>query len=523
MIKIIIILLISSAALAQNTYYVATNGDNADAGSLNEPWLQIQYGVNQLSAGDTLIVSTGIYSETILFVGSLDSGIVNNPIRLTAQNNVTIDGTGITPIDRQGLITIRDASYIVIDGFELVNFKTANGIDINDTPVGILIEGNSTNLSIRNNIIHDIQNRSTCGQSSDCGPGANGIAVYGDKSAGISDIELINNEVYNCVLAASEAFTINGNVDRFKVINNYVHDNNNIGFDFIGYETDVCESCSPESNRVRNGYVKGNRAINNSIKLSVGSFATNPWYENDDGNAGGFYVDGGRNIIFDGNYSSQNDLGFEFASEHPGKSSEDILMINNFIYNNREVGVSIGGYAQSSTGEGGGSAKRIKILNNSFYKNQGWGTEVVFAFRVVDFIASNNVFYGVADIVDNFEQESNGQYQNILWINNIWWAIDNSSAGGLPENAPTVINPQFVDPGKGNLNIQQASAAVDNGILQSNISNWNSSLWVEIFGSNSIPVHGYQDINGQVRIENTIDIGADEFVTDLIFINGFDG
>lgn len=518
--------LFCSHAFSQNNFYVSTTGSNANVGSQLQPWLTIQFGVDQLIAGDTLNVSTGTYPETVLFDGNADSGSVNNWITLIS-NNAVIDGTGLTPVDRQGLITIRNASYIIVDGFELRNFKTSNGTEITDSPVGILIDGSSTNIDIVNNTIHDIQNRSTCGQSTDCGPGANGIAVYGDTVSGITDILLENNEVYNNVLSASESFTINGNVDRFMVINNFVHDNNNIAFDFIGYEDDVCSTCTDENNRVRNGFVQGNRAINNSIKLSVGGFPTNPWYENDDGNAGGFYVDGGRNIIFDGNYSSQNDMGFEFASEHSGKSSEDILMINNFIYDNREVGISIGGYAESNLGEGGGSAKRIYIYNNSFYHNQGWGTEINFAFRVIDFNASNNVFFGTGLINDNFAEEANGQHNNISWTNNIWWASNNSNTSQIPGTF-AVVDPQFIDPNNGNLNLVSTSTLIDDGTVQNNISTWTSPFWQEIFNQVTIPVHGNTDINSELRIEGLqIDIGADEFGTtlptdNLIFTNGFE-
>ena len=523
--KFLFLFFISFNTFAQSTFYVANNGNNANTGTVNQPWETIQFGVSQVNPGDQLIVKTGSYNEAVLIQGSMNSGTQNNKINITAQDNVVIDGKGISPVDRQGLITIRNASYIIIDGFELSNFKTADGFEIEDTPVGILIEGNSTNIVIKNNKVHDIQNRSTCGQSSDCGPGANGIAVYGDGIAGISDIELINNEVFNCVLAASESFTINGNVDRFKVINNFVHDNNNIGFDFIGYETDVCSLCNPEDNRARNGYIKGNRSINNSIKLSVGGFPTNPWYENDDGNAGGFYVDGGKNIIFDGNISSQNDLGFEFASEHAGRSTEDILMVNNYIYNNKEVGLTIGGFAQSTSSDGGGNAKRINIINNSFYHNQGWGTEINFAFRVIDFTAANNIFFGTADVNDNFAEENNSQSQNINWSNNIWWAVDNSDTSLLPDPLPIIVNPTFVNPSIGNLRLSSTSDAINIGSIQADIITWNSPFWDIIFSNSQIPIHGATDINGELRVEGTsIDIGADEFGTliDLIYLHGFE-
>jgi len=193
------------------------------------------------------------------------------------------------------------------------------------------------------------------------------------------------------VLAASEAFVLNGNIDRFTLVGNYVHDNNNIGFDFIGYEG-TCSNCiDDEDDRVRNGMVMDNIALNNSTTL----FGGNPWYGNDGESAGGFYVDGGRNIVFDGNKSIGNDIGFEFASEHPGKSTEDILMINNYISNNLSSGLNMGGYASNPNGEGGGNAKNIFIHNNSFFHNWDWGTEITFGYRIINAEFHNNIIVAI--------------------------------------------------------------------------------------------------------------------------------
>ena len=492
--------------LNQSGLFVSPSGSNTNPGTFDQPWQTIQYGVDRLSSGDTLTILPGVYHETVLFQGNDDSGAIGNPVFLTAEPGAVIDGTGLTPHGRQGLITLSNASHVVVDGFELRNFQTSNGDDMQDTPVGILVEGTATGVSIRNNRIHDIRNNSSCGQSTDCGPGANGIAVYGTSSAGITDIELRNNEVYNCILSSSEAFTLNGNINGFSVIGNYVHDNNNIGFDFIGYEEDVCPDCTAEQNRARNGIVKSNRAVNNTTTL----FGGNPWYEGDEGSAGGFYVDGGRFILFDSNLSSQNDLGFEFGSEHPQLATEDILMVNNFVYLNQQAGISLGGYEESSQGSGGGSARRIFLNNNSFYHNQGWGSEISLAFRVLDSQFVNNIFFGVGDVGENLTQEDNGQHQGLFWQNNIWWGSSTEGQNTLPGTA-IVADPRFVDANQGILRIESDSPAVDQGINLPDLSSWSDPFWQTLFSQGLIPAHGTSDINGETRMEGTIDIGADEY------------
>ena len=473
------------------TYYVAQNlfAKNTNKGSKNQPWASLQYAADQLKAGDTLVINAGTYSEMVLLTAQ-HSGTAQSPIRIISKGAV-ISGEGLKPKGTQGLITLRGARHIHIDGFELKDFKTEKGFEIDNTPVGLLIEGASSHIMVKNNKIHHIENLSTCTQSDDCGPGANGIAVYGNTQLPISNLIFENNEVSHCILASSEAFTLNGNIDGFKLINNYVHDNNNIGIDIIGYEQ-TCEDCVEALDRARNGIVVGNRAINNSTNLPLGEFKHNPWYEGEDGSAGGFYVDGGHNIFFDSNISSGNDLGFEFASEHPHKSTEEILMVNNAISFNREVGLTIGGYGKDENEEGGGNAKQLYIYNNSFFQNKGWGSEIVFAHRVSNTHIANNIFSGAGDVNDNFEAEQKG-YQNIRWENNLWWASgDTSDSSSLP-NGALVKNPFLTLPEKGDFSLYKGSPAINKAVKQADLK-WKSEFWQKEFPNGKIPSQGLKPI-----------------------------
>ncbi|MEO5935522.1 MAG: hypothetical protein ABIQ08_18460 [Duganella sp.] len=451
------------------------------------PGQSIQGAVEQAGAGDTVRVLAGTYAQKVVI--SNKSGNANAFITLKGDPGAIISGSGLSPSGRQGLITISNSNYVRVDGFE-VSGLTSSG---SNTPVGILIEGNGSHLQIVNNKIHDIRNTSTC--KDPCAVGAHGLAVFGKNATGVTDLLVQGNEVYKNVLQASEALVINGNVDRFEVLNNSVHDNNNIGFDFIGYEGE-CQNCG-ESDRVRNGLVRNNIARNNSS-------STNPWYGGE-GSAGGFYVDGGRNIIFDRNVSTGNDIGFEFASEHSGKATEDILMTNNFVYNNREAGLSLGGYSS-----GAGQARRIQVNNNSFYKNQGWGSEVVFQYKVIDSRFANNIFYGEGTVAENYLVEGSGNTGNV-WGVNLWWGAASSSTS-LP-GTRVVADPRYVAPQSGNLNLQATSPAINVGAVGTALTTWSSPLWTAYFPSGSIPVNGTLDINGQARAEGVIDLGADEYGT----------
>ena len=381
------------------SYYVATTGSNSNAGTEAKPWKTIQYAVDQVNAGATIYVQSGIYAEKVVFDGSADAGSVGNLVTLTNAPGASpiISGASLTSSGREGLITVKGSSYIKISGFEIKSFYSTGSA----TPCGFYMEATCTNVEFSNNKVFDIENTSTC--TDPCGVGAHGIGIFGTTSAGIKNVIFDNNEVYNCILQASEAFVINGNVDGFTQTNNYVHDNNNIGFDYIGYEGE-CSGCG-ENDRARNGLVKNNRSFNNRSDLA------NPWYAGD-ASAGGFYVDGGKDITFDGNISTGNNMGFELASEHNNKSTENIVVRNNVIYLNTEVGISIGGSVSNA------SASNIAVINNTFYKNHGWGSEILFQKNVKNSFIQNNISY--ADKTAAYENQGSGSTGN-TWSNNLYF------------------------------------------------------------------------------------------------------
>ena len=429
------------------------------------PGGSIQAAVDQANAGDIILVSAGTYNQKVLFSGAADSGSAGSLITLRANGAVIIDGTGLSPSGREGLITVSNASFIRIEGFEIRNFISPGSA----TPVGIYVSGTCNQVQIVNNRVHNIRNNSTC--QDPCGVGAHGIGIFGTTTGGITNILIEGNEVYNNILQASEAFVLNGNVDGFQVLNNNVHDNNNIGFDFIGFENE-CGSCPDEQDRARNGLVAGNRSVNNRSDLA------NPWYGGD-ASAGGFYVDGGRDIVFERNQSYGNNMGFEFASEHNGKNTENITMRSNYVANNTEVGVSIGGSVANA------DAVNISITNNTFYKNHGWGSEIVFQRNVVNSLIANNIFY--ADNAPAFENQGSG-HSNNTWSNNLYFN------GAAHLGNVSQANPRLADPDNNNLDLLSNSPARDIG----------TNLTTAVLGAT--------DIKGNARIFNgTVDLGAHEF------------
>ncbi len=470
------------------TYYVAKDGNDGNNGSEANPWLTIQHAVDQLNAGDTVYVKSGVYNElvTINKSGSEADGYI--VLRNAPGETPIIDGSGLAGSGgwAPALIKILSKNYIKVIGFELRNLITS---DSGVFPAGIWIRGTSHHLEIINNIVHHIE-------MNKANAGAHGIAIYGTSAPdSIHNILLEGNEVYACKLGWSESLVLNGNVSNFIVRNNKVYDNDNIGYDFIGFEGE----CPDEKyDQARNGQVYGNVAYNIDSR-------NNPSYGSE-ASADGFYVDGGRDIVFDRNTVYQCNIGFELASEHKGKSTSGIIMRNNFIYDNHVIGIAIGGYDSNR-----GTTDNCYIVNNSLYNNNtdnlGWGSEILMQYYCHNNTFKNNIIYAAAGkplLLNETQTGSNNVFDNNLyygasgnywnWRGSTYSSFSAYQSGSGQESHSLFADPLYEGADNGNLRIKDGSPAIDEG----------DNLSPDIIGA--------QDIDGKDRIINdNVDIGAFEY------------
>ncbi len=479
---------LSFLTLGAANYFVAENGSNGNDGSASHPWKTIQYAVDHVSPGDTVTVAGGVYNELVAFhvSGSAAAGYI--VLQNAANESPVIDGDGLATSsgDMPGMIKIINQNYIKITGFELRNLVVSSS-DI--FPAGIWIRGHSHHIDLIGNRIHHIEQHNAQA-------GAHGIGVYGTSSPdSIHDILIRDNEVYDCKLGWSESLVLNGNVSGFTIQNNTIHDNNNIAFDFIGFEG---ECPDPQLDQARYGQVIGNTAHHIDSR-------GNPSY-GDDASADGFYVDGGRDIILERNTAYQCNIGFELASEHSGKSTSRITMRNNFVYDNTVIGVSIGGYDQYR-----GTTDDCYIVNNSFFQNNtdnlGWGSEILIQYYCHNNTIKNNIVYAASGkpfLIHDSGTGSDNQFDYNLYYGtggNYWsWqgseytTLSAYSQGSGQEAHSLFDDPLYVDAVNGNLRITPASPAIDKGV----------NLTSDIVGS--------VDYDGKERILNErIDMGAIEY------------
>lgn len=352
---------------------VVTVGTNCDYSS-------IQKAIDNVADEGTVIVkpdADGVYNELL---------IIDKPLTLMAEGNVVISGKGFKPNnDKDAIITVT-GNGVEISGFELSGLKTGE----EQVAAGIRVKGGASNVTIDSCKICDMGVGSYSGASPKNDDfNAHGIIVSSHKeNETIKNVTISNCELTGLKLGQSEALVLNGNVEGFEIYNNYVHDNDNIGIDIIGYE----ENNFNEWNRARSGFIHNNRVENIST-------LSNPTYK--DGCSAGIYVDGGYDVDIYENYIENCNIGVSVSSEWEGYASDKIDVYNNYIYNDNDatawVGLCIGG---SEKGEDG------FVLNCNIY---------------------NNTVYNVGDVVLTIQQansNTNKIYNNILASNEdnaIYW------------------------------------------------------------------------------------------------------
>jgi hypothetical protein len=136
-------LMLSLSSATATTYYVSTTGNDNNTGlSAPAAWQHVQYAANHVQAGDTVQVRGGVYNElvNIPVSGSATAGYItfqNYPGEIPI-----IDGTGLSiPRGQYGLFNIPGQSYIIIQGFEVRNYKSTTR---NNVPASISRERGAT-------------------------------------------------------------------------------------------------------------------------------------------------------------------------------------------------------------------------------------------------------------------------------------------------------------------------------------------------------------------------------------------
>ncbi|MFN3728741.1 MAG: right-handed parallel beta-helix repeat-containing protein [Fimbriimonadaceae bacterium] len=427
----------SAVALALSTgltYYVAPApvGSMAGNGSWEQPWSDIQHGLDALRAGDTLVLRDGIYRPTQR-LEVRGSGQVGAWITIRGEDGAMpiIEAGRIRPKDigeasGTGVITIRGPSYVRVEGLRIQNSHQA----------GIWVERPSTHIDILNcRIDRTFAPAIGCWNVEDLRvlrcevteANTNRMRLYGSRSRE----------------APHEAISIAG-CDRFEVAYCHVHH---------------CEKEGIDVKEVsRNGTVHHN--VVHDLRRQ------------------GLYADAWfgllENVVFHHNVVSYSEWGLVIGVEGRASELRNVSAHHNIIFRNRASGIYLG------TWGGDGPRSGITIYNNTLFGNghaDHWagptGNIDLRSRNTTDLVVANNIcFGGGAFEIATAIPEDQWRSRNLVVRDNLVGSdrdrtqegIDGYGRLTLMLGSPVFFgDPQFVDPQEGNFALQNGSPGLASG------------------------------------------------------------
>ncbi len=483
---LIVVIFIPSFGFAQSTYYVSTSGNNANNGALTTPWLTIQYGVNQLLPGDTLFIKAGTYFEKV-DVDVSGTAAAKITIKNFANDEVIVSGANSS---NNNSIIWTDNAYLTIEGLHITDNQK-------NFSQGLTLQGTAHHILIKNNKVSKINFSSDPNAPVSSGFNSVPLSALGDDADSLHHIDFIANEVFNNRTGYSENLTIGGNVTNFKMIDNIIHDNTNIGIDATG---NYGECPIPSLDHPRNGLISYNTIYNCSSPYSP---------------AAGIYIDGGAQIMIENNLSHHNGYGGEIGCEQNG-ITDGITFRNNIFHHNLSAGMHIGGYDNTTTGV----VVNSNVYNNVFYENDtnNWNNGELILSKSENCKIDNNIFYISAQnillyayrIQTNLSFDYNLVYSIAGDDTTIETTTDGENNGGNAYEGLTAFygatgyganslfgDPLFVNLANGNFHILNTSPAINSG------------------DPNYIPTENPRDIDYEIRLNGVVDMGVDEYYAPL--------
>lgn len=136
--------LLSALSASAATYYVATNGNDSNPGTIAQPFRAIGRGISALSGGDTLRIRGGTYNErlSVEFGTTFPSGSPGSPTIIEGYESEK-PVIQMTSRASGGAVDIGNASWLVLRKLVIDAGYTIVGNDAEDTPLNA---GGSNNL-----------------------------------------------------------------------------------------------------------------------------------------------------------------------------------------------------------------------------------------------------------------------------------------------------------------------------------------------------------------------------------------
>ena len=397
--------------VSATTYYVSTSGSDSWPGTQSQPWATLQYAVDTISNGDTILVMPGTYVGCRMRY----SGASGAPKTLRAQTPGTVLVNAAGPVNRR----TSNIEIIYNDGISAVDYWVIDGLEVANA-VAWGIDGiNANHLTVRNCTAHNN------GISS----GKTGIfSAYGDYVLVENNVSYSNGE---------HGIYVNNSCDDGVVRGNLCYSNTSLGVHMNG---DKSQHALPDSDGIMSNWL-----VEKNVCYSNGS--------------NGFDGDGVDHSIW------RNNLAYNNASKgiHLCCVNGATNPAYDKVYNNTLV-VPVGGYYCLTFYK----ANKIKIggTNNSAMNNVLYNYDINNSMRgsimgvsawMSTFTSDYNVVVNRFAVDDNKNKYTLAQWQST-------WGKDLHSTLCLDATAI------FVDAPNNNYHLKSTSPAINAGTTLTDVT-----------------------------------------------------
>lgn len=329
-------------------FYVATTGNDANPGTLAQPWRTIQKAMSSATAGSTVNIRGGTYNERLRMnvQGAAGSYITFQPYGFSVPAGGCGGYTGVacggeqvildyaylgTATDGVPFLMISSKNYVRVQGFTFRNHSVVGSMQ-----QGLRIEGTSSFVEINYNKF--LNNKDTSGTWG----GANAYLHIRTWNTA-TNLLFKGNELGGIVTASSEALT-HSSTGTVVIEDNYIHDVDGIAIDVW-----------------RGG---GNATIRRNLLEFIGKTRAGAWQYGVQHNA--IYVDGGHDVVIEGN--TVRDSGYSIAalSEPGNPDTYNVTIRNNVSYRNWAAW-EIGNWRSNTDGS---QNHDITVVNNTSYDDE---------------------------------------------------------------------------------------------------------------------------------------------------------